>query len=97
MILSFLSSSSQLAKAGAKVNCRRLSEAVRSSPSAVTPHVHLTGGYSLHASFNSAYMILGIPSSEMNTYGTQFYLVILGTEIGVHMPYEIEGERRDSS
>ena len=43
---------------------------------------------SLCASFNSAYMILGIPS-EMYTYGTQFYIMILGTGIGVVMAGEM--------
>ena len=43
---------------------------------------------SLCASFNSAYMILGIPS-EMYTYGTQFYIMILGTGIGVALSGEL--------
>lgn len=43
---------------------------------------------SLCASFNSAYMILGIPS-EMYTYGTQFYLMIFGTGVGVVLAAEL--------
>eukprot|EP00095_Tigriopus_kingsejongensis_P000170 maker-scaffold487_size158652-snap-gene-0.46 protein:Tk00170 transcript:maker-scaffold487_size158652-snap-gene-0.46-mRNA-1 annotation:"hypothetical protein CAPTEDRAFT_141957" len=43
---------------------------------------------SLCASFNSAYMILGIPS-EMYTYGTQFFLMIFGTGIGVVLAAEL--------
>lgn len=45
-------------------------------------------GDSLCASFNSAYMILGIPS-EIYTYGTQFYIMIFGTGIGVYIAGEI--------
>ena len=43
---------------------------------------------SLCASFNSAYMILGIPS-EMYSYGTQFYVMILGTGVGVLLGAEV--------
>ena len=43
---------------------------------------------SLCASFNSAYTILGIPS-EMYTFGTQFYIMILGTGVGVMLGGEL--------
>ena len=43
---------------------------------------------SLCASFNSAYMILGIPS-EIYAYGTQFYIMILGTGLGVFIASEL--------
>lgn len=43
---------------------------------------------SLCASFNSAYMILGIPA-EIYTYGSQFYVMILGTGIGVFIAGEV--------
>ena len=43
---------------------------------------------SLCASFNSAYMILGIPA-EIYTFGSQFYVMILGTGIGVFLAGEI--------
>ena len=43
---------------------------------------------SLCASFNSAYMILGIPG-EIYSYGTQFYIMILGTGFGVFVAAEL--------
>jgi Na+/proline symporter len=43
---------------------------------------------SLCASFNSAYMILGIPG-EIYSYGTQFYIMILGTGFGVLVAAEL--------
>ena len=43
---------------------------------------------SLCASFNSAYMILGIPS-EIYSYGTQFYIMIFGTGLGVLIASEL--------
>lgn len=43
---------------------------------------------SLCASFNSAYMILGIPS-EIYSHGTQFYIMILGTGFGVFVAAEL--------
>ena len=43
---------------------------------------------SLCASFNSAYMILGIPS-EIYSHGTQFYIMILGTGLGVCIASEL--------
>ena len=43
---------------------------------------------SLCASFNSAYMILGIPS-EIYSHGTQFYIMILGTGLGVFIASEL--------
>ena len=43
---------------------------------------------SLCASFNSAYMILGIPS-EIYSHGTQFYVMVLGTGLGVVVASEL--------
>jgi Na+/proline symporter len=43
---------------------------------------------SLCASFNSAYMILGIPG-EIYSHGTQFYIMILGTGLGVFIAAEL--------
>ena len=43
---------------------------------------------SLCASFNSAYMILGIPG-EVYSYGTQFLVMILGTGLGVVVSAEL--------
>ena len=43
---------------------------------------------SLCASFNSAYMILGIPG-EIYSNGTQFYIMILGTGLGVFVAAEL--------
>ena len=43
---------------------------------------------SLCASFNSAYMILGIPA-EIYSFGSQFYVMILGTGLGVFLAGEI--------
>lgn len=43
---------------------------------------------SLCASFNSAYMILGIPS-EIYSHGTQFYVMVLGTGFGVVVAAEL--------
>ena len=43
---------------------------------------------SLCASFNSAYMILGIPG-EIYSHGTQFYIMILGTGFGVFIAAEL--------
>ena len=44
--------------------------------------------YSLCASFNSAYMILGIPG-EIYSYGTQFFIMIFGTGLGVVVAAEL--------
>jgi len=43
---------------------------------------------SLCASFNSAYMILGIPG-EIYSYGTQFFIMIFGTGLGVVVAAEL--------
>ena len=43
---------------------------------------------SLCASFNSAYMILGIPG-EIYSYGTQFLIMLFGTGLGVVVAAEL--------